>query len=125
MHRRTEVAKIAVLASGAIAMGLGFLAQRRLVDEQDETAGLALWGIAICVFLFGMLIARTARSEASDSTVVVKETVPGETETALAPRVEFLLFITVLAIGSFFRLYKIDSIPPGLNHDSHGTAYTR
>lgn len=118
MHSRAEVAKFAVIASVAVAVGLGVLAQRQLVDEQEEATGLALWGVAICFFLFGMLMARTARSAASDSTLVTREAAASVTDTALSPRAEFLLLLAALAIGSFYRLYKIDSIPPGLNHDS-------
>src|SRR5207302_9444595 len=37
---------------------------------------------------------------------------------ALASRTEAVLLLTVLAVGIFFRFYKIGSIPPGLNHDA-------
>ena len=116
--RRAAAAKLAVVASIATATGLGVLAQRRLVNEQDEATGLVLWGITICVFLFGMLMARTVRCAAHKSSLVANENAPSGADTALSPHVQLLLLLAVLAIASFFRLYKIDTIPRGLNHDS-------
>ena len=36
----------------------------------------------------------------------------------LARRWEIAAFAAVMAIGAFFRLFRLDAIPPGLNHDT-------
>lgn len=42
----------------------------------------------------------------------------GSLEPRIKPLWEVIGFIAVLAVGVFFRLYRLDAVPPGLNHDA-------
>ena len=109
-----ERPKLVVVAAVAAALGLGIAAQYLLVEGQDISSGLLLWGIAIAIFLVGIrqgMRVSTASTAATEDEAAVQNG-------AIRFRTEIVLFLAVVAVGVFFRLYKLDSIPLGLNHDA-------
>ena len=107
--------KLTVIAAVAIAVALGVLGQDRLVERQDLSAGLIFWAVAVIVFLLGLWRAKSIEAQ---EPVTTGHDLDRGTDRPIPLRTEVLLFLAVLAIGVFFRLYKIDTIPPGLNSDA-------
>ncbi len=87
---------------------LGFLAQW-LMNKRELTWGLVLWALAIVIFFF---IARPLIKQVDNKKLLV------ESGRSIPLKVELAFFVLVLVIGVFFRLYMLNSIPPGLNHDA-------
>ena len=108
-----ERSKLAVIAAVAAALALGIVAQYLLVEGQDVTWGLIFWGIASAIFLVGIW---QGMRVSADTPAPGDE--PAVQERAIRPRTETMLFLAVVAVGIFFRLYRLDTIPPGLNHDA-------
>lgn len=93
------------------AFGVAALAQHDLVKDRDLAPGVALWAAAAVLFLFAVW-----RAHGLVASGAVARVAAGENA---IPRVaEIVLFAAVIGVGIFFRLYKIGSIPPGLNHDA-------
>jgi hypothetical protein len=105
-------AKLQVAVSAGAAVVLGFVAQRHLVHEHHLDSGLWVWGVAAALFLFALWRARVliGSGAMADPAAAVQPPV--------SPILEVALFGAVMAVGIFFRFYKIGSIPPGLNHDA-------
>ena len=108
-----ERSKLAVIAAVAAALALGIVAQYLLVERQDVTWGLIFWGVASAIFLVGIW---QGMRVSADTPALGDE--PTVQERAIRPRTEIVLFLSVIAVGIFFRLYRLDTIPPGLNHDA-------
>ncbi len=64
------------------------------------------WGSAVLLFLLAQVVGGRA------------PTLPSAREEALPVRVEWALALAVLALGWFFKVYKLSEFPPGLNHDA-------
>lgn len=105
--------KLVAVAAVAAALALGVVAQYHFVERQDVSWGLIFWGIALAMFLIGIWQAKRALPD----TPALDEEHSDQAGT-IPLRIEVVLFLTVIAIGIFFRLYKFDTIPPGLNHDA-------
>jgi hypothetical protein len=92
---------------------LGILAQwlllRKPPVERDLTQFLVIWGIAIIIFIF---LAKPLMTQKGNT----KSQNPNQRK--IPVRIEVALFIIVLAVGIFFRLYQLETIPAGLNHDA-------
>ena len=122
--------KLLVVALMAAAIGVGVIGQDQLAYDREEFSGLVYWGVALAFFVAGLWQARGLVAE----TVSATAENPAR-ERTLALSTEVALLTVVLAAGVFFRFYRIDDIPPGLNHDAafiglygikinQGTAYT-
>src|SRR3990172_3545329 len=105
--------KLLVVALMAAAIGVGVIAQDRLAYGREEFWGLLYWGIALAFFVAGLWQARRIAA----GTISATAENPALQRT-LALSTEVALLIVVIAAGVFFRFYRIDSIPPGLNHDA-------
>ncbi len=114
VFRGVERPKLVVVAAVAAALGLGIAAQYLLAERQDISSGLILWGIAIAIFLVGIW---QGMRVSTVGTAATKDEPAGQ-DGVIRFRTEVVLFLAVVAVGIFFRLYKLDSIPPGLNHDA-------
>ncbi|MCH7580085.1 MAG: glycosyltransferase family 39 protein [Chloroflexi bacterium] len=110
---RVDWSKLAVVAAVVAALTLGVIAQYLLVEREDVSWGLIFWGLALAIFLVG--IWQGMRVAADTLALGDEADVQGG---AIGPRTEVVLFLAVIAVGIFFRLYRLDSIPPGLNHDA-------
>ena len=103
--------KLLVVVLASLAFALGVLGQRQFVNEVNVTGGLLFWAGAISAFLAALWVAHSLLGSAGEQ--------PYEaSERPLPLRVEAGLFAVVLAIGIFFRFYRIEDIPPGLNNDA-------
>jgi len=106
--------KIQITVAVAVAVVLGLRAQWYLVDQVELRTGLVYWAFAVAFLLFGLWQARGALLDGGMS-----EEATDETDKFTLPRpTEIALFAVVLAVGIFFRFYRIGAIPPGLNHDA-------
>ncbi|MDI6856936.1 MAG: glycosyltransferase family 39 protein [Dehalococcoidia bacterium] len=106
-------ARIRVVAFVVMAVALGFFAQHRLVEDRRLDPGLALWALAIAVFLAALWFARRLPA-ASDSSARDS----GAHEPPMPRLLEIALFAAAFGTGVLFRFYRIGDIPPGLNHDA-------
>ncbi len=126
----TTLSKLLVVVLMATAIGVGVVGQRMLAYDREEFWGLVYWGIALAFFVAGLWqawrIAPGTNSRPAENPAL---------ERTLPLSMEAALLILVLGVGVFFRFYRIDSIPPGLNHDAgwfglygiritHGAGYT-
>ena len=106
--------KLVVVATVGAAVTLGVVAQYLLVERQDVSSGLIWWGIALVLFLVGIWqgkrVSKVRAAAANNESSPVGE--------PIRPRTELILFLGVLAVGIFFRFYKLGSIPEGLNNDA-------
>lgn len=109
---RAQIAKFSVVACTALAIGLGFVAQRELVVEHREASGLIIWAFALAFFFVGFWRIRAAAANAYASNRSRAD------QTAISPTNEAALLTAILGIGIFFRVYRIQTIPAGLNHDA-------
>lgn len=107
--------KLTAIAAVAAAVALGIIGQYRLVESQDLSSGLIVWAVAVTVFLLGLWQARSSEVQVP---VTTAHELDRGTDSSIPLSTELFLFVAILAIGIFFRLYKIDSIPPGLNSDA-------
>ena len=109
--------KLQVVGLVAVSILLGIVSYQHLEDAKELTSGLVIWVVvwmvAIGIFLFGLW--RAGRIADAKADPAVEGALQGR---LLPPLAEVGLFLLVMAAGLFFRLYKIDSIPPGLNHDA-------
>lgn len=97
----------------AAAIILGVIGQHYLVEERQLTPGLWFWAAALVIFIFGLWRASYTSWHASGSVM------EGATQRWALPRIaEGPLFVAVIAVGVFFRIFKFGSFPPGLNHDA-------
>ncbi len=109
---RHELArKLLVVLLALVAVALGVLGQRQFVDEVNETSGLLYWAGAIVFFIAALALARSLADRTGEQPQEVAER-------PLSLRVEAGLGAVVLAVGIFFRFYRIEDIPPGLNNDA-------
>lgn len=100
-------ARLQVVGAVLLALLLGLLAQDVLVGDRERVSGVVIWVAAAVAFLYALRGApETAEIERA------------EAEASIPLRLEVVLFCIVLAVGALFRLYKIESIPAGLNHDA-------
>ena len=105
--------KLLVVALMAAAIGLGVVGQDQLAYDREEFSGLVYWGVALAFFVAGLWLARGLVAE----TVSATAENPAR-ERTLALSTEVVLLSCVLAVGIFFRFFRIADIPPGLNHDA-------
>lgn len=89
---------------------LGILAQWLIVNKRELTWGLWVWAAAIVIFIF------LARPFIKQSNEKLKQ--PEINNNSISFRTEAIFFIIIMITGIFFRLYLIETIPPGLNHDA-------
>src|SRR5687768_14418981 len=92
-----------------LSLALGWLGQWLLVDQRELISGIVVWAAAAAVLWMALRLpgAQSVDPSATDASA-----------SAVPLRTELALFALVMAVGVFFRLYRIDSIPDGLNHDS-------
>ncbi len=112
---RMRSSKLTVIAAAAVAVALGVGGQYLLVERQDLSSGLIVWGVAITIFLLGIWRAKGIEDHVPTATADERN---HDTDSSLPLRTEAILFMAILALGIFFRLYKIETIPPGLNSDA-------
>ncbi|MCH8162033.1 MAG: glycosyltransferase family 39 protein, partial [Chloroflexi bacterium] len=112
---RIRSSKITVIAAAAVAVVLGIFGQHRLVESQDLSSGLIVWGVAVIVFLLAIWWAKSIEGQVPVTPAHERDR---GADSSMPLRTEAILFLAILAIGIFFRLYKIDTIPPGLNSDA-------
>ena len=110
MIRRIAWAKPQIVVTSAISIGLAVVAQRALVDERRLASGLIIWAVALAFFLLSVWWARRLASH-------TKQKVPALGR-SYSPYTEALLFAVTLLVGIFFRTYRLNAIPEGLNHDA-------
>ncbi|MEX0786468.1 MAG: glycosyltransferase family 39 protein [Dehalococcoidia bacterium] len=123
---RIALSKLVVVGSVAVSIAIGVFAQRQLVDQRDESQGLILWAVAICIFLIGLVQAtylakdeRNGIAGAATADSFAAPVAPVMPWTAAIPWLnEALLFSGVVGVGVLFRFYRLGDIPPGLNHDA-------
>ena len=117
MFSKAPAVKLQVVGLVAVSFLLGIVSHLHLEDTKELTSSVgiwvAVWVVALGLFLFGLW--RAVRITDTKADPATEGALPGR---LLPPRVEAGLFLLVMAAGLFFRLYKIDSIPPGLNHDA-------
>lgn len=89
-----------------LTLGAGVAGQFWLVVAPAPAAAAAAWAAAAAGFL--VLYAAAGGSRA----------LPGSAAAAGASRSELGWLAAVLAVGVFFVCFRIDSFPPGLNHDA-------
>ncbi len=102
-----------VVATSAIAVLAGLVGQHYLVEERRLTFGLIIWAAALLVFVGGLWWNRRAHSGLDGP---MAEGDSGDEH--LHRRMEIILFIIVIGVGVFLRVFKAGSFPPGLNHDA-------
>jgi hypothetical protein len=88
----------------ALALASGAAGQYWLVLLNPARAGMA-WAAAIALFLLLYLLDEQGRE------------LPGREE-AVPRVVEWPLALFVIAVGVFFRTFRLTEFPPGLNHDA-------
>jgi hypothetical protein len=89
---------------------LGILAQWLIVSKRELAWGLWIWAATILIFIF------LARPFIKQSNARQEQTVNEQEKISF--RTEAFFFIIIMIVGIFFRLYLINSVPPGLNHDA-------
>ena len=103
--------RLQIVGSLVLAVLLGLVGQWLLLSESDLISGLIVWAAAVVVFAYGLALAPSLHAAAEPR-------VAGVDAGTIPLRLELALFVCVFAVGTFFRLYRLDSIPAGLNHDA-------
>lgn len=89
-----------------VTLGSACLGQYSLSIQFAKAWAAAGWAAAAVAFLLLYWLGRDGHP------------LPSAREQDLSRRTEWILLATVLAIGVFFKLYKLSEFPPGLNHDA-------
>ncbi len=96
--------EIAFLVASLAAAGV---AQYCLAYKSQVTYGAVLWPLALVFFACALWwVPRESRA------------LPQPSPEAAVSRSELALAAAVIALGIFFKVYKLDEFPPGLNHDA-------
>ncbi len=106
--------RVQVVVAVALAAVLGLWAQWWFVVQVDLRTGLIAWAFAGAFFLYGLWQGRRVIAERDFHNGAAA--LPGASTLSL--RSEIALLAAVIGAGIIFRLYRIGSIPPGLNHDA-------
>lgn len=90
----------------AAALGAGAAGQYWLSVVRTPHWSAAAWTLAAALFIAAYLLGRDGRA------------LPAATEDRLPPRAEWFWCLLVLAVGTFFTVFRLAEFPPGLNHDA-------
>lgn len=101
---RTRVVALTFLSTSLCTAGF---AQYCLAYKWHPASAAAAWPLAL--ILFGCALWWTPADE---------RTLPRPSPPSSASPTELVLAGVVVALGVFFKVYKLDEFPPGLNHDA-------
>jgi DNA-binding beta-propeller fold protein YncE len=104
---------------GVVGIALAATVTAQVLFDVKRYFGLAVGLYVGGLALLAIILARPLRRLVPRADSLAQPLTDGrEAAPSLSRRTEVLAFFVVMTVAAFFRFYKLDTIPPGFNHDA-------